>query len=133
MTKGITLYIIATIISINFCSAQQRTDSTSANSKERKLILFSGTSLVAGSSLAYLNHVCYSQYYTDKFHFFNDNKEWLQMDKYGHVYTNYQSSRMMVNAFKWARYSKKKQMFLGGTLGLGYMTAIEIMDGYSSG
>ena len=55
------------------------------------------------------------------------------MDKYGHVYTNYQCSRMMVNAFKWAGFNKKQQRYIGGTLGFGYMTAIEIMDGYSSG
>lgn len=129
----IILYILSAIVSINLCFAQQRVDSVLSNTKPRKIIVFSATSLVAGSSLVYLNQVWYNQYNTGKFHFFNDNKEWLQMDKYGHVYTNYQSSRMMVNAFKWAGFNKKQQLFIGGTLGLGYMTAIEIMDGCSSG
>jgi hypothetical protein len=103
------------------------------NYKKRRVILISSGSAFALGSLAYLNQAWYSQYSSGKFHFFNDNAEWLQMDKAGHAFTTYQTGRMMMDAFHWAGYSKNKQLFVGGCLGFGYMTAIEIMDGFSSG
>ena len=103
------------------------------NYKARKIFLTSTTAIVTGSSLAYLNTVWYSQYSNGKFHTFDDNAEWFQMDKCGHFYTNFQLSGLMIKTFKWAGFSKRKQLFIGGTLGFGYMTAVEIMDGYSSG
>lgn len=111
-----------------------QSDSTQIiNYKNRKSILI-GTSAVVGlGSLIYLNQQWYSNYNTGKFHFFNDNAEWLQMDKFGHAFTTYQSSRLMMEGFEWAGYNKKQTLFIGGTIGLAYMTLIEVMDGYSEG
>lgn len=103
------------------------------NYKKRKIILASTSAIATVGSLVYLNQAWYKDYNTGKFHFFNDNAEWLQMDKAGHVYSNYQLSRLMMNAFSWAGFNKKQKLFIGGTMGLAYMTAIEIMDGFSDG
>ena len=102
-------------------------------SKGRKIILASTTGAITIGSLVFLNQAWYSEYNTGKFHFFNDNKEWLQMDKAGHVYTTYQTSRLMMEAFNWAGYSKKQKLIIGGGIGFVYMTAIEVMDGFSRG
>jgi hypothetical protein len=101
--------------------------------KTRKIILASVTGVGTVGSLAGLNQLWYSEYNTGKFHFFNDNEEWMQMDKAGHVYTTYQTSRLMMDCFDWAGFSKKKKLFVGGSIGLIYMTAIEVMDGFSRG
>jgi len=101
--------------------------------KQRKIILFSTTSAFATGSLIYLNQAWYSEYNTGKFHFFDDSKEWLQMDKAGHVFSTYQASRLLMNGFEWAGYSRKKTLVVGGSVGFLYMTAIEVMDGYSEG
>lgn len=101
--------------------------------KTRKIILLSSSSALTASSLVYLNYAWYSKYNTGKFHFFNDNKEWLQMDKVGHAYTNYQITRLLIGAFDWAGYSKKNKHILGAGIGFGYQTVIEIFDGYSNG
>ena len=106
---------------------------TSINYKTRKVILLLGTAAFTGGSLVYLNEAWYKQYSNGSFHFFDDNAEWLQMDKFGHAYTTFQTSRLMINSFKWAGFNKKQQMYIGGTLGLAYMTVIEVMDGFSSG
>lgn len=106
---------------------------TSVNFKARKIILVSGSTSFAVGSLAALNQLWYADYNTGKFHFFNDNKEWLQMDKFGHACANYQTSRLMMNAFKMAGFNKKQQMLYGGGIGFVYMTAIELMDGFSDG
>jgi hypothetical protein len=105
----------------------------SINFKSRKIILSTSSALVTTGSLFYLNQAWYQNYNTGKFHFFNDNKAWLQMDKIGHVYTNYQLSKYMMQSFEWAGFNKKQSLLIGGNIGLVYMTCIEIMDGYSDG
>lgn len=101
--------------------------------KKRKITLGISTAALTGGSLVYLNQAWFQQYSSGKFHFFNDNDEWLQMDKCGHTFTNYQVSRVMMQAMDWAGYSTKKQILIGGLSGFTYMTAIEVMDGYSAG
>lgn len=101
--------------------------------KKRKITLGISTLALTGGSLIYLNQAWFQQYNSSKFHFFNDNDEWLQMDKCGHAFTNYQVSRVMMQAMDWVGYSTKKQILIGGLSGFTYMTAIEVMDGYSSG
>jgi len=101
--------------------------------KKRKIILGTSTIALTSGSLVYLNQAWFQQYNSSKFHFFNDNDEWLQMDKCGHTFTNYQVSRVMMQAMDWAGYSTKKQILIGGLSGFTYMTAIEVMDGYSAG
>lgn len=54
------------------------------------------------------------------------------MDKAGHFFTTYQTGRLMMDAFAWAGCSRKQQL-IGGYTGFVYMTAIEVMDGFSSG
>lgn len=112
---------------------QGQQDSVSPSYKTRRGLLISSTGVLAGGSLLALHQVWYKDYNTGRFHFFNDNQEWLQMDKAGHVYSCYQMSRLMMEAFDWAGYSGKKKLFIGGSIGLVYMTAIECMDGFSEG
>jgi hypothetical protein len=101
--------------------------------KKRKLTLGISTLALTSGSLTYLNQAWFQQYSTTKFHFFNDNDEWLQMDKCGHSWTNYQTSRLMMSAMDWAGYTTKKQILIGGLSGFAYMGAMEVMDGYSAG
>jgi hypothetical protein len=123
--------IIITVFLLSSVCFKAQTDS-SRSLKCRRISLITGSSLLTAGSLVYLNQAWYKQYSTGKFHTFNDNSEWLQMDKAGHVWTNYNVGRLMMDAFDWAGYSKKKKL-LAGTIGFAYMTGIEIMDGYSSG
>lgn len=101
--------------------------------KKRKIFLASSTAVLTAGSLFMLNQAWYSEYNTGRFHFFNDNKEWLQMDKAGHVYSTYQTSRLMMEAFEWAGFTKRQKLIFGGGIGFAYMTAIECMDGFSRG
>lgn len=101
--------------------------------KKRKIGLLAGSAVLTTGSLIYLHQVWYSQYNSGRFHYFDDSQEWLQMDKCGHTLTNFQISRLMMDAFQWAGFSKKKKLFIGGTMGFAYMTVVEVMDGYSTG
>ncbi len=125
----IIIFLLISLFAIQFHASE---DSLSQKTKTtRKKILVGTTSLVGTGSLIYLNQAWYADYPRSSFHFFNDNQEWLQMDKVGHAFATYQSGRLMMEAFDWAGYSRQQKLFVGGALGLYYLTVIECMDGFS--
>ena len=83
------------------------------------------------ASMAGLYELWYKKYPKSSFHFFNDNEEWLQMDKAGHFFTSYTIGLVAMQAFRWAGVSERKAMWYGGSMGLAFQTSIEIMDGFS--
>lgn len=135
MFKNFILIVFSFLIvtKVSFGQSDSLQSTIPPNYKTRKLILASSAAAITAGSLLYLNQVWFKQYNTGKFHFFNDNAEWLQMDKFGHFFTNYQASRLMMGGFNWASFNKKQTLFIGGTIGFVYTTTIELMDGFSSG
>ncbi|MEO6905482.1 MAG: DUF2279 domain-containing protein [Ginsengibacter sp.] len=85
-----------------------------------------------GGTLIGLNAIWYAKYPRSGFHFFNDDAEWQQMDKVGHVYSAYTESRASMEAWRWAGLSRKKSIWIGGLSGVAYQSIIEILDGFSS-
>ncbi|HET6226480.1 MAG TPA: DUF2279 domain-containing protein [Bacteroidia bacterium] len=111
-----------------------KTTDTLKNSVDKKrlaCIIGTEATLYAGSLIA-LNELWYKNYPRSTFHFFNDNEEWLQMDKVGHVTTAYHIGRIAISFFKWGGMERRKAIWYGGMLGSVYQSTIEIMDGYST-
>lgn len=79
-----------------------------------------------------MNQLWYADYPKSDFHFINDNAQWLQMDKAGHVFSAYQFGRFSKEALQWSGVSRKNQLLYGATLGFVFLSAVEVMDGYSS-
>jgi hypothetical protein len=100
---------------------------------KKKIWIVGGSqaALWAGSFIA-LNKAWYADYPKQSFHFFNDWKEWQQMDKVGHVWSSYQISRLSGDMWKWTGINEKKAVWLGGISGVAYMSIIEILDGFSA-
>lgn len=96
-----------------------------------KAVVITGGALY-GTSMAGLYHLWYKDYPQSRFHFFNDNSEWMQMDKIGHFATSYNIGRMGIGIMKWTGIKRKKAIWWGGLSGLIYLTNIEILDGFSS-
>lgn len=84
------------------------------------------------AALVGLNQVWYADYPRSDFHLINDNAEWLQMDKAGHVFSAYHLGSFGANALKWSGANKKSQLLYGATLGLAFLTTVEVFDGYSA-
>ena len=96
----------------------------------RNTILITQTS-IASLTLVGLNQLWYANYPKSKFHTFNDNSEWLQMDKMGHAFSGYQLSRLGANTLEWSGVSEKTHLVYGAGLGLGFLTVVEVFDGFS--
>ena len=79
-----------------------------------------------------LNAAWYSQYPRSSFHFFNDNDEWLQVDKVGHAYGAYIESFASYEMWRWSGIPRKKRIWIGGLSGIAYETIIETLDGFSA-
>ena len=103
----------------------------SLNKKRQNTVIVSEAVLASGTLIA-LNQLWYADFPKSDFHFINDNSEWLQMDKLGHVYSSYQIGRFGSEMLQWSGVSKKKQLVYGAGLGFVFLTAVEVMDGYSS-
>jgi len=95
--------------------------------------------LIATESVFYLGGLSYLQYvwYHDKervpFHYYNDNKGWLQLDKLGHAITAYKESYTGYYGLRKAGVFKKKALIYGGPLGVFLQAPIEVFDGLYSG
>jgi hypothetical protein len=100
------------------------------NSRLIPLVAAQGT-LYVGSMVG-LNELWYKNYAHSPFHLFNDNKEWLQMDKLGHLLTAYTLSRIMTSLYSWSGLNRSRSVDYGTALAMAYQTNIEIFDGFSS-
>ena len=104
--------------------------SDSLDTSRRNTVVISEAA-IATSTLIGLNQLWYADYPRSNFKTLNDSGEWLQMDKMGHVFSSYQLGRFGANTLNWAGISKKDQLIFGATLGLGFLTSVEIFDGFS--
>ncbi|MAO32185.1 MAG: DUF2279 domain-containing protein [Crocinitomicaceae bacterium] len=100
--------------------------------KPRVIGVSSGQISLVGLSSVGLYSLWYSKESMSEFHFFNDWNNWNNMDKAGHIYSAYHLSKISSNLFSWAGVNKKKSVLLGSSIGLGFQSIIEIMDGFSS-
>lgn len=112
-------------------SAVQKDISFTKN-KGRKWLAGSASVAAYAGSLIALNEAWYKQYPKSSFHFLNDDGEWLQMDKAGHGWTAYNTSRATTAVWRWAGLPEKKAVWLGSFSGFSYMTVIEFLDGHSA-
>jgi hypothetical protein len=69
----------------------------------------------------------------NKFHFFNDNKGWQYIDKFGHTFTSYFIGKYGIEFLEWADIKEKKALWFGGCLGFAFLSSVEVFDGFSTG
>jgi Predicted periplasmic lipoprotein (DUF2279) len=105
-------------------------DENKKNRKRVKLVLV--TNIAAyGIATAGLHASWYKGHPFGNFHFANDNKQWLQVDKAGHAWSGYIQGRAAIAMWRWAGLPDKKAIWLGGLTGFAYQNVVEILDGFS--
>ncbi len=117
--------ILFFILSINILFAQNDT----IKNNRKKIILTSNISLYT-ISYSGMYFLWYKNNEEQKFHFFNDSKEWLQMDKVGHGFSSYYITNIIYNEFNWAGYSYKQSNNYSLLSGFLTVSTIEIFDGF---
>jgi hypothetical protein len=100
--------------------------------KKRIRLLAAGNLVAYTGSMTALYQIWYKDYPQTSFHFFNDNREWLQVDKAGHAYSAYVASRASMEMWRWAGLKRNQRIWIGGMSGAFYQTVIETLDGFSS-
>lgn len=97
-----------------------------------RVVFVTATGLgVYGTGMVLLGRAWYEDNLTRRFHFFNDNGEWLQVDKVGHVFSAYNESLMVSDLYRWAGVHPDKAAVLGLVAGFVGQTSIEIFDGFA--
>lgn len=136
LTYRISLLVLVCLFCIN--SKAQLKDPTfwtptTTHNKARTNLLVYGGGGAAVLTLAGLYSIWYLDYPQSGFHTTKDWNNWMQMDKVGHTTVSYVVGQSGYDAFKWAGWKEKKAVWVGGTVGLVYLTAVEVMDGFSDG
>lgn len=104
---------------------------TLTKSRLETVLMAESSIYVAG--LSFLNFIWYKDHKRVPFHYYNDLKGYLQMDKAGHAYGAYYESYQGYHALRWAGMDKKKALIYGAPLGVIFQTPIEIFDGIYEG
>lgn len=129
--KSIFFLLFLLCLRLQQLQAQHQAHADSLQNKRlQRLLLAEGIAYTG--MLVGLNELWYKGKDRSSFHFFNDNREWQQVDKLGHGYSAYQLSRLQYQAFRWAGMSAKKAAIWGSVAGFAWMMPIEILDGFSA-
>lgn len=90
------------------------------------------TEAVIGTAVSVgLYYLWYKKFPRSRFHLFNDNGEWLQMDKAGHAVTAYNVGVLQYDMMRWCGVKKNDAIIVGSATALGSLSIIEILDGFS--
>lgn len=128
-SRGFALLLTAVILLSNHRIAAQ---ADSITYKNRQRIVTSTLVVGTGASYIGLNELWYKNYERSKFHLFNDNNEWMQMDKVGHLFSAYTIAHFTSQAYQWSGLSQRKSAWIGAGVGLGYLGCIELLDSRSA-
>lgn len=97
----------------------------------KRAVLTKSTFYLGGMS--YLGFIWYKDKERVPFHFYNDGKGYLQVDKWGHAYGAYLESAIGYQWLRKAGVDKKRALIYGGGLGFILQAPIEVFDGLYEG
>ena len=128
----IVLFILISFTTFSQDNISISNDSTSAVKRNVGIVMGTEAALYAGS-MSGLYFLWYAGYDQSSFHFYNDNAEWLQMDKAGHATSAYHVGLIGYEALRLAGLDEKKSLLYGAPLGFVFLSTVEIFDGLSAG
>ncbi|HVM88751.1 MAG TPA: DUF2279 domain-containing protein [Puia sp.] len=136
LKPAIPPFLVIAIISLFFSSdlfAQRDFFQPSSNLNQGRINGVVIAEAVGGTLVTIgLNYLWYRKFPHSQFHLFNDNAEWLNVDKVGHAATAYNIAAVQSDIFRWAGVKPVPAAAIGSLTALGFMTMIEILDGHSA-
>ncbi|MBL7812576.1 MAG: DUF2279 domain-containing protein [Bacteroidetes bacterium] len=109
----------------------ENSDSTGVPRWRKPAVWSIGAAGIAGTH-TFLYSTWYSKYPKSKFHWLNDNAEWLQMDKAGHAWWSYFMTVNGASAFRYAGYNRQKSALYAAGITFAFQGLIEWQDGRSA-
>lgn len=129
--RQISLFCFCGIFFLYPCKAEE--DSLiSPIPKNYKKQLILGETFAVGALHTGLYFAWYANYPQSSFHFIDDSREWLQMDKMGHAFSAYSLGVLGKEAGNLAGMNNKESRLNGILLGTCFQTLIEVFDGFSA-
>lgn len=121
--------VLLFIFLINVSVAQTDSVKCSNTNNRKKIVLITDASLytVSYSGMYFL---WYKNNDKQKFHLFNDSKEWLQMDKVGHGFSSYYITNIINTELNWAGYKAKTVNNISYLSGVLIVSTVEVFDGF---
>lgn len=128
--RNVIFFIALFLLSLPYLNSKAGNYENDSLKCRKNILIY--PSIAAYSITMYgLYDLWYKDYPKASFHFFNDNAGWHHIDKIGHATTAFHVGYTGINACRWAGYSEKKSIWVGGLSGLFFLTSIEIFDGFS--
>lgn len=128
-----TVLFLLLVLTLHFSThAQFQLYDTIPYNKRKLTTAAVASTAVYSLGLIGLNEVWYKENPREPFHFFNDNGEWMQVDKVGHFYSAYYLSAFSAKAINNCGVPSKKSAMMGAAVGFTALLGIEILDGYSA-
>ncbi len=129
-TKGLFFLLLFIVCFIQNTPAQNNVVNEGINNNRlRGVVLVE--SAVGTFAMVGLHYLWYKKFPHSRFHLFNDNNEWLNMDKAGHATTAYNFCAIQYNTMRWCGLNNRQSNLIGGLTALGAQTIVEIFDGFS--
>lgn len=122
--------LMALLMAVELSGQKPQDDSLRA---WRAWLVASGSVAVTAGSWVALDKAWYSDYERTALHTFNDGHEWLGMDKAGHFWSAYNGGAWGHAMLRWSSVGERRATLYGGSMGLIFLTGVEVLDGTSSG
>ncbi|NOU48485.1 MAG: DUF2279 domain-containing protein [Bacteroidales bacterium] len=114
------------------CQVIPDTNRTIAIDKRKLKTVAITTTAIGASAATLLYYAWYRDYPQSSFHFFNDNDEWLQIDKFGHTTTAYYLGVFSYDALAWSGLNNTQSTIYSGIISFAGLALIEVFDGFSA-
>lgn len=125
------LMLMSLLFNINISAQKDFFQASSTYNPVRVRGVVIGEAVLGSAVTIGLNYLWYKKFPHSRFHFFNDNNEWLNMDKVGHATTAYNIASIQSDILHWGGVKPGISALIGSLTSLGFMTFIEVMDGHS--
>ena len=129
MLVALALLFVTTTVRPQEVAGDSTSRGTSSCLRTRGILTAGGLAV----TLLALDQAWYAQYDRGPLHSFDDSGEWLQMDKMGHLFSAYTLGSWGHALMRDCGASPSASRWIGGSLGLVFLTGVEVLDGTSTG
>lgn len=128
--QTVALALLIVFIVTNSLPVKAQTSGDPFNKKRFRAVIITEAAISTLTMIG-LHYLWYKKFPRSRFHLFNDNNEWLSMDKVGHAATAYNISGVQYDMMRWSGVKNNTAAWVGGLTALGMQTIVEVFDGFS--